>query len=66
MGCLYGLQRRRALDGLRHELTIGLYAWMRGNLEKAIEGFQSFRIAPEFKQRLAEEKTPGRVLRLAR
>jgi hypothetical protein len=38
---------------------------MWGNLEKAIEGFQSFRISPELKQRLAEEKTPGRVPRLA-
>jgi hypothetical protein len=38
---------------------------MWGNLEKAIEGFQSFRIPSEFKQRLAEEETPGRVRRLA-
>ena len=61
----YGLQCRRALDGLRHEITIRLYAWVRGSFEKAIEGFESFSIPSQFKQRFPKEETPGRVLRLA-
>jgi len=65
MGCVYGLQGRRTLDSLRHKLTICLYAWVRGNLEKVIEGFEGFRVPSELKQRLAEEKTPDWVLRLA-
>ncbi len=65
MGRFYGLQCRRALDGLRHELTIRLYAWVWGSLEKAIEDFESFLIPSQLKQRLPEEEAPDRMLRLA-
>src|SRR2546421_8578194 len=35
---------------------------MRGNFEKAIEGFEGFRIAPEIKLRLTEEEAPAWML----
>src|SRR5262249_52961574 len=62
MGCLYGLERGGTLDGRGHKFAVGLYTWVWGNLQQAFKRLQGFRITPQFKQRLPQDKTPYRML----